>query len=153
MPPFTQTNYITMPLTEEKRKALEKLEFREGLEGLTPARIITLFRRAPLLRAVDDPQRVWQMYENASLVLTVWYEGQLAGIARVLTDGVLHSYLCDLAVEPDVQRLGVGRALVEALLERCKGTELVLRDSDISSGFYERMGFRRVENAWMRAAK
>ncbi len=128
------------------------LEIREGLEGLTPGRIMTLYRRAPLLRPVDDPRRVWQMFENASLVLTAWHEGRLVGIARVLTDGVLYSYLCDLAVEPDVQGLGIGRRLIEAVLERCKGTELVLRDSDLSAGFYARLGFERVRNAWMRRA-
>jgi GNAT superfamily N-acetyltransferase len=130
----------------------EQLEIREGLEGLTPGRIITLYRRAPLLRPVEDPERVWRMFENASLVLTAWHERRLVGIARVLTDGVLYSYLCDLAVEPDVQGLGIGRRLIEAVLERCKGTELVLRDSDISSGFYARLGFTRVPNAWMRRA-
>ncbi len=128
------------------------LEIREGLEGLTPGRIMTLYRRAPLLRPVDDPQHVWQMFENSSLVLTAWHDGRLVGIARVLTDGVLYSYLCDLAVEPDVQGLGIGRRLIEAVLERCKGTELVLRDSDISAGFYARLGFERVHNAWMRRA-
>jgi ribosomal protein S18 acetylase RimI-like enzyme len=68
----------------------------------------------------------------------------------VLTDGVHVSYLCDLAVEPDVQGLGVGKRLVERVLERCAGTELVLRDSSLSAGFYERLGFTRVENAWVK---
>jgi N-acetylglutamate synthase-like GNAT family acetyltransferase len=58
--------------------------------------------------------------------------------------------LCDLAVEPDVQRSGVGRALLAELMVRCEGTELVLRDSDLSSSFYRYLGFRRVENAWIK---
>ncbi len=128
------------------------LEIREGLEGLTPARIITLYRRAPLLRPVSDPERIWTMFEHASLVLTAWHGSQLVGIARVLTDGVLYSYLCDLAVEPDVQRLGVGKALIYEVFDRCKGTELALRDSDISAGYYAHLGFKRVENAWVRKA-
>lgn len=129
---------------------IQDLEIRTGLEGLTPARIITLYRRAPLIRPVAAQDRVWTMFENASLVLTAWHRGHLVGIARVLTDGVYHSYLCDLAVEPDVQGLGVGKALVNAIFEHCKGTELVLRDSDISSSFYEHLGFRHVGNAWMK---
>lgn len=130
------------------KAAIETLEIREGLNGLTPARIVTLFRRAPLLRPVRKHDDVWKMFEQAQLVLTAWNDGELVGIARVLTDGVLFSYLCDLAVEPDVQRLGVGKALIQAILERCKGTELLLRDSDISAGYYEHLGFVRVENAW-----
>lgn len=129
-----------------------ELDIREGLDGLTPARILTLYRRAPLLRPVSDPERIWAMFANASLVLTAWHGGHLVGIARVLTDGVLYSYLCDLAVEPDVQRLGVGKALIYEVFDRCKGTELALRDSDISAGYYAHLGFQRVENAWVRKA-
>jgi GNAT superfamily N-acetyltransferase len=131
---------------------LDHLAIREGLDGLTPARVITLYRRAPLLRPVSDAARVWTMFENASLVLSAWNGNQLVGIARVLTDGVLFSYLCDLAVEPDVQRLGVGKRLINEVLRRCKGTELILRDTDISSSYYAHLGFKRVENAWVRRA-
>lgn len=131
---------------------LNDLDIREGLEGLTPERITTLYRRAPLHRTVGSRENVWRMFEQASLVLTAWHQGHLVGIARVLSDGVLQSYLCDLAVEPDVQGLGVGRRLIDAVLERCEGTDLMLRDSDISAGFYERIGFRRAENAWIKRA-
>ncbi|HET6568152.1 MAG TPA: GNAT family N-acetyltransferase [Rhodothermales bacterium] len=141
--------------TEPGREAqqIEHLEVREGLEGLTPARIVTLYRRAPLFRPVDNPTHLWQMFERSSLVLTAWNDGNLVGVARVLTDGVLYSYLCDLAVEPDVQRLGVGKALIDEVLKRCRGTDLVLRDSDISTGFYAHLGFQRVENAWVGKAR
>ncbi len=128
----------------------EAIVIRDGLEGLSAARIATLYRRAPLLRPVYDLSQVWHMYEQSSLVLSAWSGVHLVGIARVLTDGVLYSYLCDLAVEPDVQRAGVGRALLEAIFERCQGTEILLRDSDISATFYAHLGFERVGNAWVR---
>jgi len=146
------TGIMTTPATQRNRPDLDVLEIREGMDGLTPARIMTLYRRAPLLRPVSDPERVWTMFENASLVLTAWNRGELVGIARVLTDGVLFSYLCDLAVEPDVQRLGVGKTLINEVLERCKGTELMLRHSNISAGYYARIGFEPVDNAWVRKA-
>ncbi len=132
-----------------RRSEIEGLGIREGLDDLTPARIRTLYRRAPLLRSVESDEEMWAMFEQASLVLTAHYEGQLVGIARVLSDGVLYSYLCDLAVEPDVQRLGIGRALISAVIDRCAGTELVLRDSDLSSSLYAHLGFERVDNAWV----
>ncbi|MEM1125644.1 MAG: GNAT family N-acetyltransferase [Bacteroidota bacterium] len=136
--------------TQRRFERLDTLEIREGLEGLTPARIATLYRRAPLLRPVQNRERVWQMFETSTLVLTAWRTGELVGIVRVLTDGVLYSYLCDLAVEPDVQRLGVGKALLNEVFERCKGTELVLRDSDISASYYAHLGFQKVRNGWVR---
>ena len=129
---------------------IEDLEIREGLDTLSASRISTLYRRAPLLRPVANAARIWDMFSNSSLVLTAWHQGRMVGIARVLTDGVLYSYLCDLAVEPDVQRLGVGKRLISEVLERTEGTDLVVRDSDISSTYYAHLGFKRVENAWVR---
>lgn len=129
---------------------LHNIELREGLDDLTPARIATLYRRAPLLRPTGDRPAIGRMFDNSSLVLSAWLDGRLVGLARVMTDGVLFSFLCDLAVEPDVQGLGIGKKLIAEVLDRCKGTELVLRDSDLSSGFYERLGFRRVQNGWIK---
>jgi len=130
----------------------EEIEIREGLEGLTPARIITLYRRAPLRRPVSDSERVWQMFEHASLVITAWKGSRLVGIARVLTDGVLFSFLCDLAVEPDVQGHGLGKHLVRVVQKHCKGTDVLVRGADISSRFYSRLGFKQVQNAWFSPA-
>jgi len=129
---------------------LHNIEVREGLDDLTPARIATLYRRAPLLRPTGDRAAIGRMFDNSSLVISAWLDDRLVGLARVLTDGVLFSFLCDLAVEPDVQGFGIGKKLISDVLERCKGTQLVLRDSDISSGFYERLGFTRVQNGWMK---
>ena len=128
------------------------LDLRDTLDGLTPGRIATLYRRAPLLRKTDNPDALRRSFENSSLVLSLWEGDRLVGLARVLTDGVQMSYLCDLAVEPDLQGAGVGKRLIDEILERCRGTELVLRDSNISSGFYERLGFDPVENGWVRKA-
>lgn len=126
------------------------LTLRDDLEGLTAARIATLYRRAPLLRKTDNPKALMAAFEASNVVLTLWERDRLVGLARVLTDGSTTSYLCDLAVEPDVQGAGVGKRLIDEILDRCKGTELILRDSNLSSGFYDRLGFQPVENAWVR---
>lgn len=138
-----------MAISNRKGELKQELEIRTGLDDLTPARVATLYRRAPLIRPVDDLDRLWKMFENSSLVISAWHEGRLVGIARVLTDQTYYSYLCDLAVEPDVQRLGIGKALINRVLGECEGTDLVLRDSDISSRFYEKLGFEEVDNAWV----
>jgi GNAT superfamily N-acetyltransferase len=129
---------------------LPKIEIRVGMDGLTPPRIATLYRRAPLLRPTGDRDAVRRMYEASQLVISAWQGDRLVGVARVLTDGELFALLADLAVEPDVQGYGIGKRLIEEVMERTRGLELLLRDSDISAGFYERLGFSRVENCWVK---
>jgi GNAT superfamily N-acetyltransferase len=132
--------------------ATDEISIRDGLDGLTPARIATLYRRAPLLRQTDNADRLRRAFETTQLVLSAWHGERLVGLARVLTDGVEVAYLCDLAVEPDVQGLGIGKRLIDEVLERCKGAELILRDSNLSSGFYEHLGFQAIDNGWFRRA-
>lgn len=130
----------------------EKVSIIEGLGEASARHVATLYRRAPLLRQTDDLDRIATAYENSEVVLTAWLDDRLVGIARVLSDEVQVSVLCDLAVDPDVQGMGIGKLLVDGILERCPGTDLLLRDSNLSSQFFERLGFERVDNAWVRPA-
>lgn len=123
------------------------IEIREGLDGLSPARISVLYRRAPLLRPIQDAERLWTMFENASLVLTAWKGTRLVGIARVLSDGVMYSFICDLAVEPDVQGLGIGKRLITSVLDRCEGTDVMLRST--LGQYYRHVGLRQLHDAWI----
>ena len=105
-----------------------------------------------MLRQTDDADKLRESFEKSQLVLSAWAGERLVGIARVLTDGYQVSYLCDLAVEPDLQGSGLGKRLIDTVLERCEGTELVLRDSNLSSGFYAHLGFQSIDNGWVRRA-
>ncbi|MCY4673011.1 MAG: GNAT family N-acetyltransferase [Bacteroidetes bacterium] len=127
-------------------QTIDTVEIREGLEGLTPQLIRILYRRAPLHRPVSSTERLWAMFERASLVLTAWKGNRLVGIARVLTDGVMYSYLCDLAVEPDVQGLGIGKRLMKSVQDHCEGTELVLRST--LGRFHKHEGLKAVDDVW-----
>jgi hypothetical protein len=91
---------------------LQQVEIREGMDGLTPSRIATLYRRAPLLRPTGDREAIRRMFEASQLVLSAWDGDHLLGVARVLTDGELYALLADLAVEPDVQGFGMGERIV-----------------------------------------
>lgn len=125
-----------------------ELEIRKGLEGLSAARIATLYRQAPLRRQVSDKD-LWEMYQRSSLVVSAWYNGRLAGIARIMTDGFAFSYICDFAVAPDVQGAGIGRKLLDEVTNECKGTTIFLYDQNRTATFYSKMGFERQEGLWV----
>ena len=95
---------------------------------------------------VEWPQREPHRLAAVSRAST-WFaardaSGELVGIARLVDDGGLHASLWDVLVRPDHQRRGVGRALVEAALERCRDRRLVaLVSTPAGVGFFERLGF------------
>lgn len=80
--------------------------------------------------------------------VTVRQGDRLAGIGRVVGDGVLYFYVQDVIVHPEFRGRGVGRMIVEALLDevlRCApyGATIGLMSAHGKEGFYEKFGFTR----------
>lgn len=83
-------------------------------------------------------------------------DGRIAGTASVfiepkfINSGGVVGHIEDVAVHTDFQKHGVGRALVEHLLEVCREFRCYKVILDCAEGvipFYERLGFRRWEQA------
>lgn len=81
---------------------------------------------------------------------------QIAGTASVFIEpkfihgGGVVGHIEDVAVNPAFQKHGVGRALVEHLLEECREFRCYKVILDCAEGvipFYERLGFHRWERA------
>jgi GNAT superfamily N-acetyltransferase len=68
--------------------------------------------------------------------------GRMVGFARALSDGVGTADLADVYVEPDVRGRGLGKALVEEMIDDGPGAEFrwMLHTAD-AHGLYERFGF------------
>lgn len=66
--------------------------------------------------------------------------GEMVGFARAVTDDVTFGYLADVFVLPSARGAGLGRALVEAMLDGPGRVRWVLFTDD-AHGLYERYGF------------
>ena len=72
---------------------------------------------------------------------------RLAGMGRVISDGVSDGYIQDLVVLPEYRRSGIGRRIVNALIDKCKASGLQwigLIAEPGSEEFYRSMGFTAV---------
>ena len=63
-------------------------------------------------------------------------ESEVVGFARLLTDGALEAYLCELVVAETARRQGVGRALVEEAFALSGARRLDLLAGEGSEDFY-----------------
>ncbi len=113
------------------------------------ADIAALYRGSPLNRPVDDVDRIRRMYEGSNCVLTAWDGERLVGILRGWTDGAFDGYVCDLAIAPDCQKLGIGRALLDQAIALSPQVQWVLRASKIAERYYEHVGWQKIENGWV----
>ncbi|MCU0632829.1 MAG: GNAT family N-acetyltransferase [Methanolinea sp.] len=74
--------------------------------------------------------------------------GRTVGMGRAISDGVSDAYIQDLVVLPEFRRRGVGKALVERLVENCRArgiTWIALVAEPDTCDFYAGMGFTVME--------
>ncbi|HXF01622.1 MAG TPA: GNAT family N-acetyltransferase, partial [Arthrobacter sp.] len=72
---------------------------------------------------------------------------ELIGLARVISDGASICYLQDVLVHPDFQRRGIGRRLVESVLQpfsHVRQKVLLTDDEAGQKAFYESLGYTHV---------
>ncbi|KPI16367.1 GCN5-related N-acetyltransferase [Actinobacteria bacterium OK074] len=79
--------------------------------------------------------------------------GEQVAYARVVTDGALFGWLCDVYVDPAVRGKGVGTAMVREVRDRLEplGLRRVLLATHDAHGVYARIGFAPLEkpDRWM----
>lgn len=98
-------------------------------------------------RVFEDQERDWaRLCEEHSLGwVTARLEGGLIGFANVLWDGLVHAWLQDVIVSPDLQNRGIGRRLVEEVRMGAKeaGCEWlhVDFDDDVRGFYFDAAGF------------
>ncbi len=99
-----------------------------------------LYRIAPL--GDKKPEDLKRAFTNSMFKCFVLNDGLLIGTGRALADGVDCSYICDVAVHPDFQGRGLGKAIIGKLKELSSGhRKIILYARPGKEGFYKSLGF------------
>ena len=93
----------------------------------------------------EKPELLLPALRESHSLATARLDGELIGLANAISDGHLVVYFPHMLVHPRHQRKGVGRALMQALLDRYKGFHQLMLTADGNAiAFYESMGFSRA---------
>ncbi len=93
------------------------------------------------------PDKLVVAMKNSDSVISAWDGNNLIGLINALSDGIMTAYFHYLLVKPDYQSKGVGKALVQRMLEnyRSYARKIVIAyDEEII--FYQKCGFSVGEN-------
>jgi ribosomal protein S18 acetylase RimI-like enzyme len=105
-----------------------------------------LYRIAPLGEKKPDALKI--AFANSMFKCFVYEHDKLIGVGRALADGIDCSYICDVAVHPDAQGIGLGKAIVNRLRELSAGhRKILLYANPGKEEFYRKLGFKRMRTA------
>lgn len=115
-------------------------------DRVTPAEYRSLLAAVEWRPLQQDDIEVAAALEASWNITARTSDGQLVGLARVLDDGVLYASVWDVIVHPEWQRGGIGRTLLDAVLEQTAGRRLVsLVSTAAGEALYRSAGFAEMD--------
>ncbi len=111
--------------------------------------IVELYRAGGWWSDYMDPSRINDLIQGSFLFAVAFDRGssKAVGMGRVISDGVSDGYIQDLVVLPDWQSHGVGRMILDKLLEECRSRGIAWVGLIAEPGkedFYDSFGFRKM---------
>lgn len=121
--------------------------YTSSKEGITEEALEELFLSVDW-ESGKYPKQLLQAIEGSHSVVTAWDEGKLVGLVNALSDGVLTAYFHYALINPSYQSNGIGKELMNMMLERYKGYKSkVLISYPDAVNFYNRLGFRSEDGS------
>lgn len=122
------------------------LEWKHAVEGVDWDEMSALYLAAPL--GIKSAAHLQKVFGNSLYKCFVYDGGKLVAAGRALADGGDCSYLCDIAVLPSHQGTGLGKQIVNYLLEQSRGyRKIILYAVPGKEPFYRKFGFLRMTTA------
>ncbi len=126
----------------------EKVVFEDNRVTIYESKVLNNHAIKTLYRACEwsiidrAPEKLEHSLEHSDTVLSAWKGKQLVGIANAISDGELVVYFPHLIVHPDYQKTGIGKSLMEIMLERYEHCDQkIVISHEQATQFYEKLGF------------
>jgi GNAT superfamily N-acetyltransferase len=117
-----------------------------GIDDLDFDELSALYRIAPL--GEQPPDALATVFKNSRFVCLVYAGEVLVGAGRAVADGLDCAYIARVAVHPEHQGRGLGRTIIQRLIELCAGhKKIILYANPGSEAFYSSLGFLRMNAA------
>ena len=131
------------------------MEYQQGEYSITTAQdrvdveAVYQFLAEESYWAKERPREKVEKALANSLCFTMRHREAFAGFARVITDRATFAYICDLFVLQEHRGKGLGKWLVDSILQytRQEGLDSWLLATADAHGLYEQYGFKPLEGS------
>jgi GNAT superfamily N-acetyltransferase len=115
--------------------------------GLDLNQVLALYDAVGWTAYTSSPETVSAALSGSAAIAVAHVGTEVVGLARVISDGASICYLQDVLVRPAYQRRGIGRRLVQLVLQpfsHVRQKVLLTDDEAGQKAFYESLGYQQV---------
>jgi len=95
--------------------------------------------------AYKKPEIHQKAFEASHTTVFIYRTGQLIAFGRALSDGAYQAAVYDVAVIPEFQNRGMGKMIMEKIMERLSGCNIILYAAPGKEAFYRKLGLRKMK--------
>lgn len=122
------------------------IEIRTNMYGIDFDEVAALLQSFGLSDLDGPTQKL--VFERSYAKTFALQDGHIVGVGRALSDGISQASIYNIAVREDLWGQGLGRRIVDSLLEQVRGCNVVLYTHPKHIGLYEHWGFRRLKTSY-----
>lgn len=121
-----------------------EIDIRHGTDGIDWEEVCNIIRLAPL--GTREPEKMKRAAENSFVVCSAFNRDKIVGFGRAISDGGYQSAIYDVVVLPNFQGFGVGKLIMDSLLEKLPRTgPILIYVVPGKQSFYRKFGFRNLK--------
>lgn len=127
------------------------VEYKTGTDSIDWEGLGYLYEEVGLVAQLGkkrDLVKIRQAFQRSFKVVTAWKEGRLVGAGRLISDGLCYGTVYDVGVLQAYRGQGIGKGIMEALLEGNEHLLLYLTSTFGNKSFYEKLGFKKHKTAY-----
>ena len=100
--------------------------------------------------AFHEPDVQKKAFKASYITIFIYYNDELIGCGRALSDGAYQAAVYDCAVSPDYQGKGIGKLIITNILSELSICNVILYATPGKEGFYQKYGFRKMQTGMAR---
>ena len=119
----------------------------KNIKEISQERLVDLFKSVEW-ESANYPAQLVQARKNYGSVFSAWDNDKCVGLVASMDDSIMVAYVHYVLVNPQYQKYGIGKKLMQMMLEHYKDYHKVcLIGVNTAVGFYEHLGFEVNEKA------
>lgn len=92
-----------------------------------------------------EPDIHRKAFEASYTTIFVFDSDRLIGFGRAISDGVYQAAVYDCAVNPEYQGNGIGKLIIQNIMQQVSNFTVILYASPGKESFYQKYGFRKMK--------
>ena len=124
------------------------LTYHSNSSSINWTELAGVIEHAPLGKR--DPLTIERSFVGSYTRCFVEDDTRLVGAGRAISDGATNSAIFDVVVLPEYQGQGIGRSIMQYLLDRLPERSVLLVSVPRQETFYRKLGFHKLKTAYLR---